>query len=786
MTLLNAGMLLGLLLVAVPIVLHMTMRPKPRVYQFPALRLVKPRLQINQRRLNWKQWVLLILRCLLIALLALALARPATASHLMARWLTSLALGLTGLAIAGLATWVWALRRSKRLAAVLALVAFTLVIAGTTVGVQAWRGAPPLWASERAPVAAVLVFDTSPAMAYTAENQTRLKHAAALAGDIIRQLPADSVVAVMDSQTRAAVFSFDLAGAAKSIENLPICYAPRLWHDVVIDALRLLGTAEQDRKEIYLFSDLSRRAWNADAIEAIRAAAAEHAAINWYLIDVGVESPKNVTLAPPRLSAEVIPQDGELVVETTLQAIGLGGDRIVELYIEPPDPQRPFYRNGQIVTPDAVLRGSRTYSIRPGQNVAIQFRLQGLPHGVVHGRLRLSGEDSLTLDDERYFTVHVQDAWTVLLAAPQDVSLRFLAESLAPYELREQGRARFDCVQARAEELERINLSQFAAIVLADPPPLPDSVWKQLAEHVRSGRGLAVFLGHHASDDRFVQPDLENILGYRPTRVVRTGGRDVFFAPHDYQHPALRIFRESATAVPWDRFPVFRHWDVNIVSDQTSVLAYYSNGKPALLEHRLGTGKVLSLTTPLSDVARPPGRLPWNELAFGEDPWPQFVLVNEMMLYLVSAGTVRLNYFSGEPAAVPFQPQSDPNRFQVFPPHGEPYEVRAGDDSLTLRFTELPGNYYLKGNRGGVVQRGFSVNLPEQASDLTRANVADIERILGRGRLRILRQWEQIEREQGQQRVGREFYPLLMVLAAVLFGVESLFANRFYRRVDVQ
>ena len=54
---------LGALLVAVPIVLHLLMRPKPQVITFPALRFVKEMHTTNQRSLNLRHWLLLLLRC---------------------------------------------------------------------------------------------------------------------------------------------------------------------------------------------------------------------------------------------------------------------------------------------------------------------------------------------------------------------------------------------------------------------------------------------------------------------------------------------------------------------------------------------------------------------------------------------------------------------------------------------------------------------------------------------------------------------------------------------------
>jgi hypothetical protein len=34
----------------------------------------------------------------------------------------------------------------------------------------------------------------------------------------------------------------------------------------------------------------------------------------------------------------------------------------------------------------------------------------------------------------------------------------------------------------------------------------------------------------------------------------------------------------------------------------------------------------------------------------------------------------------------------------------------------------------------------------------------------------------------GEARIGREFYPYLLVLLAVVLGLEHVFSNRFYKR----
>ncbi|MHB8900361.1 MAG: BatA domain-containing protein, partial [Thermoguttaceae bacterium] len=76
MTFLNASLLAGTALVALPIVLHLIMRRKPRHLEFPALRFLETRRQTNQRQLRLRHLLLLALRVAAIFFLAAALARP--------------------------------------------------------------------------------------------------------------------------------------------------------------------------------------------------------------------------------------------------------------------------------------------------------------------------------------------------------------------------------------------------------------------------------------------------------------------------------------------------------------------------------------------------------------------------------------------------------------------------------------------------------------------------------------------------------------------------------------
>ena len=74
---LNPLLLFGLLAVSVPIIIHLLNRRKFQKVVWAAMRFIKTSVEQNQRRMRVEDLILLALRCLLLALLAFALARPA-------------------------------------------------------------------------------------------------------------------------------------------------------------------------------------------------------------------------------------------------------------------------------------------------------------------------------------------------------------------------------------------------------------------------------------------------------------------------------------------------------------------------------------------------------------------------------------------------------------------------------------------------------------------------------------------------------------------------------------
>ena len=96
MAFLNSSLLFGGLLVALPLIIHLAMRRKPVPLLFPALRFVRQNQVANKRTLRMKQWLLLFLRCLLLAVLALAFTGPSADQTVAGNWIV---IGIVSVAV---------------------------------------------------------------------------------------------------------------------------------------------------------------------------------------------------------------------------------------------------------------------------------------------------------------------------------------------------------------------------------------------------------------------------------------------------------------------------------------------------------------------------------------------------------------------------------------------------------------------------------------------------------------------------------------------------------------
>jgi hypothetical protein len=391
----------------------------------------------------------------------------------------------------------------------------------------------------------------------------------------------------------------------------------------------------------------------------------------------------------------------------------------------------------------------------------------------------MAATDPLMVDNTRYFTVEVRPPAKVLLLGTKPGDAVFVEKALGA-SLGDE--SRFDVTVKTFAELEQTPLQNFQAVVLLDPGPLTAEAWSQLWDFASDGGGVGIFLGHNAAGElaSFNSEAAQRLL---PGKLQRVSRADTYLRPRRLDHPALAGLRNSGEELPWQVCRVFQYWTfAKPPNPEAYTIAGFANDKPALIERPAGRGRVLVSTTPFSDPPEPEGRETWNLLP--TVPWPFVGIVDHLIGYLAQDGDERLDYLAGETARVQLTPQQQVGSYVLHMPDGQAGSrvAATSGDELAVSITDELGNYRLTaGGQSQRLDRGFSINAPGTISDLTPFDAEKLTAALPKDRVRLAENLEAVEEYVDVGRSGRELFPWMIGLVALIWGAEHLLANRFYR-----
>lgn len=816
MSLLNPALLAGLGLAVIPVLLHLLLRAKPKRLIFPALRLIQQRRRQNVRRMQLRHLWLLLLRMLVIILIVLAVTRPslpaANYSLTLREWLMLAAiLAVAAGSYFGVMTW-WKrqtlsrgdmLTRRTLLRGGVGLVSVLCLLGGVAWPyfhrVLAEVRDPGPRVAENVPVAAVLLFDTSASMSYKQANRTRLREAQDMAKIHMSHFPNGSKVAVaISGETTPAAFSTDLVAAQSRIEGLEVTSSPQRLEE----RLRaLIQTQDDDRRrvaseqasvpesqradrfvrEIYVFTDLARSAWQDEPDMTLRDDLQRLAWLGIYLIDVGELAPQNVALTGLSLSREAAPAGTAVRVQAQISRTGNGKDeQTVELYLQSGDGA-------------PVRKGTQTVSVESTAAAPVTFYPVDIPQQpFLQGELRLTGTDPLVADDRLAFTVRTVPPLRALVVAEEPAIARYW--TLALRFLTEEGVSAFETESITTDQLARQDLQGYDVVCLINASRPSNSTWLRLKPFVESGGGLAVFLGassaaltdqtgreridpvaYRSEIALSVLPArLEASLSFSPARNL-----DVRRSPH----LLLKRFDELGALTELGLTSISRYWKVEPLADAAIVARYAGAtedapaGPVALVERRLGQGRVLMMTTGVDGIA-------WNDLLRQDSGGIYFVLADQIMQYLASQTSATFNYLAGDEIAVPLDRGKSINRAILRMPDYKQRVIDLAADAgfVALRDLTSIGSYSLDAADKTVdFHRGFSVNHRPEESDFTRLEPADLDVRLGEDRYSLSRDPGGLERNVLTGRLGQELYGLIVALLAAVFALEQFTATWFYR-----
>ncbi|MES2922314.1 MAG: PA14 domain-containing protein [Verrucomicrobiota bacterium] len=498
MLFLNPWLLAGLVGATIPIIIHLVRQQAAKPIEWGAMRFLFDTISIRRRKMEWEDLLLMAARCLLLALLALALARPFIPPDSNIPWLFVLPAGLIGIALLG-GSFVLG---SKKARWIVRGIAVALLLAATgLVLLEKFLNLKRFEASGRRDVA--LVIDASASMELTRDGKTNFQSAIEEAKQLVKQAPNGTAFSIIlggpapEAKTAAPLtHRADVLGVLDKLEPVGGTFRA---HDAL--GMATLGLAEGTNasKEIVVFTDSQRSGWrfeNPAAWDGLESAwKAMPSKPKLLLRDFGApKSYRNLSLSGLDLSRPLVGTDRELVLRVTVENTGT-----------------------EAITPGPVvmeIEGKKTGESPVGLLVAGQKETVEFRHRFVHPgprviSARIDAKDDLATDNRLERVVTVRGKLPVLLVDGNPAGSFFeraagySALALAPSTGLIGGKSAgekflMDPRVVSATALREEDLAEATVIVLADVSRLPERIAGKLAEKIAQGAGLLVIAGPRA------------------------------------------------------------------------------------------------------------------------------------------------------------------------------------------------------------------------------------------------------------------------------------------------
>ena len=459
---------------------------------------------------------------------------------------------------------------------------------------------------------------------------------------------------------RVSLILFDVGAQAVVRSSSDLDRLHRALADVTLGAMgtrygpalklaeSILTDSSFPNKEVILISDFQRAGWNGD--EDVRFPAATRIT-PVQVGDADGRAPENALISQVELSRGVFSGRERVTVSARISRVG--GEEATALPVT--------------LSVDGREMGSQEVEIGPEGAATVSFEPFTLAGPFTRGEVRID-PDGLTRDDAARFVLSPGRAASVLIVrgrTADDRSSLFLERALGisggtPYRVDVRGPAALG-----AELAER------SAVVLSDVA-VPAGAVDDLVRYVERGGGVLVVLGEASR-----VPDPASAL--LPATVAQPvdrldAGRLGYM---DYSHPILEAFG-GADGGDFSRARFYRYRGL-VPLDGARVLARFDDGAPAIVEGRIGSGRIIVWASSADNF--------WNDLVLQ----PLFLpLVHRTVAYLSGETPVPEAYLAGDVLDL-----------------GDPDVVglRAGD--------ELPTGARVDDERVALTPRGGTVPVPE-------------------------------------------------------------------------
>jgi hypothetical protein len=520
-------------------------------------------------------------------------------------------------------------------------------------------------------------------------------------------------------------------------------------------ALKLAGSIASEsalpRRDVILISDFQRAGWQ--GAEGVRLPDG----VNLTPVVIGDADTSNLSVTPVSLQRSTFSDQDRVTVTGGVTNHGSKAVSNLEIRLE---------IDGHTVQTERV-------SVEPNRSGSVTFAPFTPAARNTRGTVRIA-TDALPLDNAFNFTVSPKESLRIIIAerpgASRDGSL-YLSRALSlgetpPFEVATKS---IDAVST--DDLQR------ASVVILNDAPVAQLTAERLGTFVARGGGLLIALGNRASWPAVTGASGDILPAVPGQPVDRTSGQAARLGALEYGHPIFEPFRAPRSG----DFSGARFYSYRAVTPgkEAQILARFDDGAPALVERRVGNGRVLVWTSTLD--------LEGNDLPLKSVFLP---FVHRMVTTLASYSerpswlTVGDVLDAARPAPVPGAVRQVTPRV-VLTPSGERVTLD-GEGPDVLELSEQ-GFYEVRAQgRDAAPPMTVASNIDLGESDLTPMDPQEVVAgAMGRAGGAAPAGANATATDQEQERSQRVWWYLLFV-GVVILGLETLVGNRISRSGPVQ
>src|SRR5688572_1344675 len=336
----------------------------------------------------------------------------------------------------------------------------------------------------------------------------------------------------------------------------------------------ILSESTLPRREVVVISDFQRNGWRGEE---------------------GIRMPRGTVVTPVAIAGSSDQVNVSVTAVSLTRSTFSGQERVAVTAGLTNRTEKPVTGATITLEVSGIKHGSQPVRLEPGGSSQVEFEPVLVGTGDVKKATVTLSPDALAADNTFNFVISPTEPVHVTVVDRGSASAGvYLARALAVGEA-----PRFEVVTKQAEALLDTDLQRSAAIVLNDVV-VSSALGRRLKRYVEQGGGLFVAAGQRAT----WPGDVDLLPGSIDNPVDRTRGDAARVGALEYSHPVFEPFRAPRSG-NFSAVRIYQYRKVAPAKD-AQVLAKFDGTVPAVLERRVGAGRVLLWASALDNS--------WSEL----------------------------------------------------------------------------------------------------------------------------------------------------------------------------